>query len=83
MELKMLYEPLTEQQEKKYRLFKQNQKGVVEAETEDDLESGEIIAEPVEIPKVKMSPDRFNTLNKQEQLRESMREIMQATEKEK
>ena len=83
MELKMLYEPLTEQQEKKYRLFKQNQKGVVEVRPEDDLESGEIIAEPVEIPKVKMSPDRFNTLNLQEQLRESMREIMQATEKEK
>ena len=83
MELKMLYEPLTEQQEKKYRLFKQNQKGVVEVRPEDNLESGEIIAEPVEIPKVKMSPDRFNTLNLQEQLRESMREIMQATEKEK
>ena len=83
MELKMLYEPLTEQQEKKYRLFKQNQKGVVEVRPEDDLESGEIIAETVEIPKVKMSPDRFNTLNLQEQLRESMREIMQATEKEK
>lgn len=83
MELKMLYEPLTEQQEKKYRLFKQSQKGVVEVRPEDDLESGEIIAEPVEIPKVKMSPDRFNTLNLQEQLRESMREIMQATEKEK
>ncbi len=83
MELKMLYEPLTEQQEKKYRLFKQNQKGVVEVRPEDDLESGEIIAEPVEIPKVKMSPDRWKTLNLQEQLRESMREIMQATEKEK
>ena len=60
----------------------QNRSGVVEVGPEDKLESGEIIPEPVEIPKVKMSPERFNTINLQEQLRESMREILQATEQE-
>ena len=82
LELKMLYAPLTESQERKYRMACQNRSGVVEVGPEDKLESGEIIPEPVEIPKVKMSPERFNTINLQEQLRESMREILQATEQE-
>lgn len=82
LELKMLYQPLTKQQEDKYRTFRQRHDGVVEVRPEDPLESGEIIPEPVQIKDVKMSAERFNTQNLQEELQRSMQEIMNATEKE-
>ena len=82
LELKMLYQPLTKQQEDKYRTFRQRHDGVVEGRPEDPLESGEIIPEPVQIKDVKMSAERFNTQNLQEELQRSMHEIMNATEKE-
>ena len=81
LELKMLYQPLTKQQDK-YRTFRQRHDGVVEVRPEDPLESGEIIPEPVQIKDVKMSAERFNTQNLQEELQRSMQEIMNATEKE-
>lgn len=82
LELKMLYQPLTKQQEDKYRTFRQRHDGVVEVRPEDPLESGEIIPESVQIKDVKMSAERFNTQNLQEELQRSMQEIMNATEKE-
>lgn len=82
LELKMLYQPLTKQQEDKYRTFRQRHDGVVEVRPEDPLESGEIVLEPVQIKDVKMSAERFNTQNLQEELQRSMQEIMNATEKE-
>lgn len=82
LELKMLYQPLTKQQEEKYRSFRQQKDGIVEVRPDDELESGEIIPEPVQIKDVKMSPERFNTQNLQEELQRSMQEIMNATEKE-
>lgn len=82
LELKMLYQPLTKQQEDKYRTFRQRHDGVVEVRPEDPLESEEIIPEPVQIKDVKMSAERFNTQNLQEELQRSMQEIMNATEKE-
>ena len=54
----------------------------MEVRPEDPLESGEIIPEPVQIKDVKMSAERFNTQNLQEELQRSMQEIMNATEKE-
>ena len=82
LELKMLYQPLTKQQEDKYRTFRQRHDGVVEVRPEDQLESGEVVPEPVQIKDVKMSAERFNTQNLQEELQRSMQEIMNATEKE-
>ena len=82
LELKMLYQPLTKQQEDKYRTFRQRHDGVVEVRPEDPLESGEIVPEPVQIKDVKMSAERFSTQNLQEELQRSMQEIMNATEKE-
>ena len=82
LELKMLYQPLTKVQEEKYRQFRQKQEGVVEVRPEDELDSGEIVSEPVQIPDVKLSPERFNTQNLQEELQKSMQQIMEATEKE-
>lgn len=81
LELKMLYQPLTKQQEEKYRKFRQRKEGVIEVRPEDELESGEIVREPIKIRDVKMSPERFNTQNLQEELQKSMQQIMDATEK--
>lgn len=82
LELKMLYQPLTRQQEEKYRQFRQKREGIVEVRPDDELESGEIIPEPIEIQNVKLSPERFNTQNLQEELQKSMQQIMDATAKE-
>lgn len=82
LELKMLYQPLTSQQEEKYRRFRQKKEGIVEVTPDETLESGEIIRETVQIPKVKLNPERFNTQNLQEELQKSMQQIMEATEKE-
>lgn len=82
LELKMIYQPLNKQQEEKYRRFCQKREGVVEVRPEEELDSGEIVSETVQIPDVKLSPERFNTQNLQEELQKSMQQIMQATEKE-
>lgn len=82
LELKMLYQPLSKTQEEKYRQFRQKKEGVVEVRPDDSLDSGEIVNEPVQIPDVKLSPERFNTQNLQEELQKSMQQIMAATEKE-
>lgn len=82
LELKMLYQPLTRQQEEKYRHIRQEREGVTEVLPEDKLISGEIVTKAVKIPEIQMSPERFNTQNLQEALQESMQKIMEATEKE-
>lgn len=82
LELKMLYQPLSRQQEEKYRQFRQKKEGVIEVRPEDELDSGEVVHEPVVIPDVKLSPERFNTQNLQEELQKNMQQIMEATERE-
>lgn len=82
LELKMLYQPLSKQQEDKYRRFRQQKEGIVEVRPEDTLESGEVVRETVQIPDVELSPERFNTQNLQEELQKSMQQIMDATKKE-
>lgn len=82
LELKMLYQPLTKQQEEKYRQFRQKRDGVVEVRPNDMLHSGEIVSEVVKIPQVTMNTSRFNTVNLQNELAKNMQQIMDATEKE-
>lgn len=82
LELKMLYQPLTKQQEEKYRQFRQKRDGLVEVRPNDMLNSGEIVSEVVKIPQVTMNASRFNTVNLQNELAKNMQQIMDATEKE-
>ena len=82
LELKMLYQPVTKQQEEKYRQFRQKRDGVVEVRPNDMLNSGEIVSEVVKIPQVTMNASRFNTVNLQNELAKNMQQIMDATEKE-
>lgn len=74
LELKMLYQPLTKAQEDKYRAFKRNR----------GIETGTrpMEEDAVRIPVVQENVGKFNTANLQEELAKSMRQIMEATEKE-
>ena len=85
LELKMLYQPLTSQQEEKYLAFQREEserEGIVKVYQDEDLASGEIVSETVQIPKVTTNTGIFNTVNLQEELAKSMQQIMDATEKE-
>ena len=85
LELKMLYQPLTSQQEEKYLTFQREEserEGIVKVYRDEDLASGESVSETVQIPKVTMNTGIFNTVNLQEELAKSMQQIMDATEKE-
>ncbi len=82
LELKMLYQPLSKEQEEKYRQFKQFRDGVVEVRPTDMLESGEIIQETMKIPDLAAGSARFNTSNLQAEIARSMQQIMDANTKE-
>ena len=82
LELKMLYQPLSPDQEEKYRLFRKKRDGMIEVRPDEYLESGEIINNTIKIPEVHVNADRFNTQNLQEELARGMQQIMEATEKE-
>lgn len=82
LELKMLYQPLNKAQEDKYRQFKLRKDGIVEVRPTDMLESGEIVRETVQIPKVTANTGKFNTVNLQAELAKSMQQIMEANTQE-
>lgn len=82
LELKMLYQPLNKMQEDKYRQFKQHKEGIVEVHPTDVLESGEIVREAVQIPKVTANTGKFNTVSLQKELAKSMQQIMDARNQE-
>ena len=82
LELKMLYQPLSAEQEEKYKQFRKKRDGVIEVRPDEYLESGEIINNTIKIPEVHVNADRFNTQNLQEELARGMQQIMEATEKE-
>lgn len=82
LELKMLYQPLTHDQEEKYRQFRKKRDGIIEVRPDEYLESGEIINDTIDIPEVQVNADRYNTQNLQEELARGIQQIMDATEKE-
>ena len=85
LELKMLYQPLTKAQEEKYRTFrkaKESRDGLTHIDVEEMKNAGEYEHEPVAIPPVKVNPERFNTVNLQQEIAKGMQQIMEATEKE-
>ena len=82
LELKILYQPLTKEQEKKYRKMKQCRNGVLEVTPNEEILSGEILTESKFIPEVSAPSPTFNTINLQQELANNMKSIMEATEKE-
>lgn len=81
LELKMLYQPLTKAQEEKYRSFRQAKGGYTHINIEEMQRAGEYAHEPVTIPQVDVNPERFNTVNLQEEIAKGMQQIIDATEK--
>ena len=81
LELKMTYQPLTPDQEKKYRKIRQKERGVVEVFPGEVLRSGDIITEKREIPEVTYNPEIYNTINLQQEIANNMQRIMEATAK--
>ncbi len=77
LELKMLYRPLSQFQEDRYRSFKKRKDGVKEV-----YPAAEEAGETVQIPVVRENVEKFNTVNLQEELAKSMKQIMEATERE-
>ncbi len=82
LELKMLYQPLSKEQEEKYRQFKTHQDGTLEIHSTELMESGEIIQDTVRIPDLTAESGRFNTLNLQEELVKGMQQIIEADTRE-
>lgn len=85
LELKMLYQPLTKTQEEKYRSFRQardSRDGMTHINVEEMQRAGEYAHEPVAIPQVSINPEKFNTVNLQEEIAKGMQQIIDATEKE-
>ncbi len=79
LEMKMLYTPLNQAQEDKYRRFQRRKNGSAEVLPEDSG-SDELLSHPITIPKVETKPERFNTVNLQAEIKKNIEEIMQATE---
>ncbi len=81
LELKMLYQPLTKAQEEKYRKFRLAKEGITTIGADEMKRAGEYVHDPVEIPQVSISPERFNTVNLQKEIAKGMQQIIDATEK--
>lgn len=82
LELKMLYQPLSKQQEEKYRSFRQEKAGITNFVSEDMEQAGEFGHGNVNIPQVKATTEKFNTMNLQAEIARGMQQILEATEKE-
>ncbi len=82
LELKMLYQPLSYDQEEKYKQLRKKRDGIIEVRPDEYLESGEIINDTINIPEVQVNAERYNTQNLQKELARGIQQIMDATEKE-
>lgn len=78
LELKMLYKPLTKAQEEKYRRCKMHFTDAKELRPDSIAEDEDTVV----IHKVEVKADPFSTQNLQEELAESMKQILEATKKE-
>lgn len=80
LELKMLYKPLSKEQEEKYRDFQNKKDGLTEIRPEDATDKSQILKRPVTIPKIELPPEKYDTVNLQAEIKRNIDEIMQATE---
>lgn len=81
LDLKRLYQPLTASQEEKYKQFREK-KGMVEISIPQTTEPKNVIREMVKSAENTVTASKFNTSNLEEELAKSMKQIMNATEKE-
>ncbi len=79
LELKMLYSPLDDEQAEKYKELKNQRKGITHFKANEMLESGEVLHHDIDIATVEESPEHFNTVNLQAEIKRNIEEIMEAT----
>lgn len=79
LELKMLYSPLEDEQAEKYKELQNQKRGVTHFKANEMLESGEVLHRDIDIPPVEESPEHFNTVNLQAEIKRNIEEIMEAT----
>ena len=79
LELKMLYSPLEDEQAEKYQELQNQRRGVTHFKANEMLESGEVVRHDIDIATVQESPERFNTVNLQAEIKRNIEEIMEAT----
>lgn len=81
LELKMLYQPLTKDQEEKYRKFRFEHEGKTQIDAAEMTKAGELAHDTVTIPQVEVSQEKFNTVNLQKEIAKGMQQIIDAKEK--
>lgn len=81
LELKMLYEPLTQIQKERYEESRLSRSKAILSAGENNPEDGEEDDSPI-IKPVEICVSKFNTNNLQEELARNMQQIMNATERE-
>lgn len=74
LELKMLYQPLSKEQEEQYRALQKNENYIYSGNTAVKQ------VQPNTIPTVELPPERFDTVNLQAEIKKNIDEIMNATE---
>ena len=72
LEMKMFYKPLTKEQEEQYRQITSSESADPATKKKSDT---------ITIPKIEETPDKFDTVNLQAEIRKNIEEIMLATEK--
>lgn len=78
LELKMLYQPLSKEQEEKYRRFRLEKEGKTHINAEEMMRAGEFAHDEVTIPQVTVNQEKFNTINLQEEIARGMQQIIDA-----
>ena len=81
LELKMLYQPLTKDQEEKYRKFRFEHEGKTQIDAAEMTKAGELAHDTVTIPQVGVNQEKFNTVNLQKEIAKGMQQIIDAKEK--
>ena len=80
LELKLLFQPLTGVQEEKYKEFCHRREGKTEIRPQEMERAGECVHHSVVIPQVTLNPERFNTVNLQEEIVKGMQELIENAE---
>ena len=78
LELKMLYQPLTKDQEEKYRKFRFEHEGKTQIDAAEMTKAGELAHDTVTIPQVEVNQEKFNTVNLQKEIAKGMQQIIDA-----
>ena len=79
-EMKLLYRPLTKDQEIRYRRISTAGSSIVEIHPGERVAKDEFLGKTIRIPEIEESKEKYNTQNLQAEIRKNIEEIMKASE---